>query len=107
MNLIDMKLSPEEAKEMDCSAGCLSAEDGGPKYPWGLTVSLDDATLRKLGMGELPKVGEQMHLMAVVEVCSTSQHANQDGTDRCVSLQITQMGLEGEGPQPAQVLYGG
>lgn len=104
MNLTDMKLSPDEAKEMNSCIG--DSTDGGPKYPWGLTVSLDDATLRKLGMGELPEVGQQMHLMAVVEVCSTSQHANQDGTDRCVSLQITQMGLEGEGPQPAQVLYG-
>ncbi|MBN9642931.1 MAG: hypothetical protein J0I68_30680 [Achromobacter sp.] len=105
MNLIDMKLSPEEAKEGEC---CVSSEspDGSPKYPWGLSISLDDVTLRKLGMTELPEVGRQMRLMAAVEVCGTSQHANQDGTDRCVSLQITQMGLEGEGPQPAQVLYG-
>ncbi|CUI38286.1 Uncharacterised protein [Achromobacter xylosoxidans] len=106
MNLIDMKLSPEEAKEMDCSAGCLGAEDGGPKYPWGLILSLDDDTLRKLGVSELPKVGQQMHLMAVVEVCTTSQHANQEGTDKCVSLQITQLGLEGAGPDAAQMLYG-
>lgn len=106
MNLIDMKLSQDEAKEMDCSVGCLSSEDGGPKYPWGLILSLDDDTLRKLGVSELPKVGQQMHLMAVVEVCTTSQHANQEGTDKCVSLQITQMGLEGDTPDPAQVLYG-
>lgn len=105
MNLTDMKLSLDEAKEMDSCIG--GSADGGPKYPWGLTVSLDDATLRKLGMSDLPNVGAQMRLMAVVEVCSTSQHANQDGTDKCVSLQITQMGLEGEAPQPAQVLYGG
>ncbi|MDG9966938.1 hypothetical protein N7638_02730 [Achromobacter mucicolens] len=105
MNLTDMKLSPDEAKEMDCCVGGESS-DGGPKYPWGLTVSLDDATLRKLGMSELPQVGAQLRLMAVVEVCSTSQHANQDGTDKCVSLQITQMGLEGEGPQAAEILYG-
>ena len=106
MNLTDMKLSPAEAKEMDCSAGCLGGDDGGPKYPWGLILSLDDDTLRKLGVSELPKVGQQMHLMAVVEVCTTSQHANQDGTDKCVSLQITQLGLEGAAPDPAQVLYG-
>lgn len=105
MNLTDMKLSPDEAKEMDCCVGSESS-DGGPKYPWGLTVSLDDATLRKLGMSELPQVGAQLRLMAVVEVCSTSQHANQHGTDKCVSLQITQMGLEGEGPQAAEILYG-
>ncbi len=104
MNLTDMKLSPEEAKEMDC---CVSGDsDGGPKYPWGLSISLDDATLEKLGITTLPQVGQQMRLMAIVEVCSTSQHANQEGTDKCVSLQITQMGLEGAAPDPAQVLYG-
>ncbi|EGP43115.1 capsid staple protein [Achromobacter insuavis] len=104
MNLTDMKLSPDEAKVREC---CASGEsDGGPKYPWGLTISLDDDTLSKLGMTALPQVGQQMRLAAVVEVCSTSQHANQEGTEKCISLQITQMGLEGEAPQPAQVLYG-
>ncbi|CAB3624643.1 capsid staple protein [Achromobacter pestifer] len=104
MNLTDMKLSPEQAKEMDC---CVSSDpDGGPKYPYGLTLSLDDDTLQKLGMFNLPAVGQTMRLMAVVEVCSTSQHASQQGTDKYVSLQITQMALEGDAPDPAQVLYG-
>lgn len=104
MNLIDMKLSPDEAKEMDSCIG--ASADGGPKYPWGLSVSLDDETLEKLGITSLPTVGQKMRLMAIVEVCSTSQHANQEGTDKCVSLQITQMALEGDAPDPAQVLYG-
>ncbi|OAE72598.1 hypothetical protein A7J71_11300 [Achromobacter insolitus] len=104
MNLIDMKLTPEEAKDRDC---CVSeSSDGGPKYPWGLTISLDDATLNKLGISTLPQVGEAMRLVAIVEVCTTNLHATQEGTDKCLSLQITQMGLEGDAPDPAQVLYG-
>lgn len=106
MNLIDMQLSADEAKSSP-SATLLGAEEsGGPKYPWGLTLCLDDSTLAKLGIDALPQVGQRMQLTAVVEVCSTSQHANQDGTEKSVSLQITKMGLEGEQPDPATVLYG-
>lgn len=105
MNLIDMQLTPEEAKEATacCSDG---GEKEGPKYPWGLSISLGDEVLEKLGISTLPQVGQRMKLVAVVEVCSTSQYNNQDGTDKGVSLQITQMGLEGDTPDPAQVLYG-
>lgn len=105
MNLIDMQLTPEEAKEATacCSDG---GDKDGPKYPWGLSISLDDEVLKKLGIGTLPQVGQRMHLAAVVEVSSTSQHENQEGTDKCVSLQIIKLGLEGERPDPAAALYG-
>lgn len=105
MNLTDMQLTPEEAKE---AASCCGSDDEAdrPKYPWGLSISLDDSTLAKLGVSALPQVGQRMHLAAVVEVCSTSQHENQAGTDKCVSLQITKLALEGERPDPASALYG-
>lgn len=105
MNLTDMQLTAEEAKDAtDC---CASAEEtGGPKYPWGLTISLDDVTLNKLGMTVLPQIGQRMQLIAIAEVCSTSQHANQQGTEKHVSLQIIKLGVEGERPDPAAALYG-
>ncbi|KAG2171874.1 hypothetical protein INT44_002519 [Umbelopsis vinacea] len=69
-----------------------SAEDQ-PAYPYGLSICLDDETLAKLGITELPKVGTVMQLTALVEVCSVSQYENQDGADNSLSLQITDMEL--------------
>ncbi|OZI23743.1 hypothetical protein CAL26_09950 [Bordetella genomosp. 9] len=103
--MTDMALSPDEAKKEN---SCLMGDDSddGPKYPYGLSLSLDAVTLKKLGITQLPKVGETMHLMAVAEVSTTSQYENQSGSEMCVNLQITQLDLGGEGPGPAASLYG-
>lgn len=108
MNLIDMKLSPDEAKKEYGmpSTSMLSDADDLPKYPWGLSLCLDDEVIAKLNLGELPDVGTKFMLMAVVEVTSNSQRQNQDG--KCVSmdLQITEMALApNTDKSPAQGLY--
>jgi hypothetical protein len=97
--MIDMKLSKAEAKSMlgDC---CAPSEADAPKYPYGLSISLNDETLKKLGIAEVPAVGAKMKLIAEVEVVSTSQYARQEGTDKDVSLQITSMELDG-GAKPS------
>lgn len=113
MALVDMALSAEEArKESDCCGMTSSsaADDNAPKYPWGLTLNLDDAALEKLGITSLPEVGKSMTLTARVEVCSTSQYDNQKGSDKSVSLQVTAMELgaasESSEVDLASVLYG-
>ncbi len=107
MPMTDMALSADEAKKEDCCLGSSDSAEEGPKYPYGLTLNLDAVTMKKLGMDTLPKVGEPMRLMAVVEVCSTSQYENQGGSEMNVSLQITHMSMEQDGPDPASTLYGG
>lgn len=100
--MINMKMTPDEAK-----AECSPMEDGGPAYPYGLSISLDDEVLAKLGITTPPAVGAKMTLQAMVEVTNTSQYENQDGKDVCISLQITDMELSGAGdPSAASVLYG-
>jgi len=91
--MIDMKLSKAEAKSMlgDC---CPAGESEGPKYPYGLSIQLNDESLKKLGITDVPAVGAKMKLIAEVEVVSTSQYARQEGTDKDVSLQITSMALD-------------
>lgn len=104
MALTNMKLSPKEAKTM---LGCCEPEQGdGPAYPYGLSISLNDDTLKKLGMDAMPEIGAKMQLMAVVEVTSTSQYNQQSGTDKNVSLQITDMALASPGADPASKMYG-
>lgn len=106
MQLVDLKLTPEEAKKLDC---CVPMTDEtAPQYPWGLCISLDDVTLRKLGITDLPDVGTTMQLTAIVEVSNTGQYANQSGKEKSLSLQFTAMALDSEAnkPDPASVLYG-
>jgi hypothetical protein len=106
MALVNMKLSPSEAKEADC---CAPATDGGPAYPWGLSLYLDDETLAKLGITQLPDVGSRLTLSAIVEVTSNSQRQTQEGKTVNMDLQITDMELSGIRAEPsaATVLYGG
>lgn len=88
--MISMKLTPAEAKS-ETMIG--EAEEDQPKYPYGLTLCLDDDVLAKLGITDLPDVGAVLYLDAKVTVCSKSQYENQDGADSSLSLQITDMEL--------------
>jgi hypothetical protein len=91
MALINMKHSRDEAKkyvESDVS--------DEPQYPYGLCIDLGKDELEKLGINALPKVGAEMKIMAVAYVKSTSAYETQsEGKDMRVSLQITDMAIEG------------
>jgi hypothetical protein len=107
--MVSMAKSPEEMKgdypaPMSTSEGKIS----GPKYPYGLCISLDDETLEKLGLdGELPSAGETVQFSAIAKVTSSSDNEmlQDDGsTKRCcrVELQITDMGVPDPDPKPRQ-----
>lgn len=107
--MISMKLTAAEAKAETMLGD--AEEDGGPQYPYGLTLCIDDEMLAKLGITELPKVGAVFYIEAKAEVCSTSQYANQNDTDTSMSLQITDMSLsttddDAGKPDIANRLYG-
>ncbi len=93
MELVNLKLSPAEAKEITTPD-----PSDGPKYPYGLRISLDDDTLKKLGLTELPAIDTKLVLTARAEVCSTSDYDSQSGSHRSLDLQITELALE---PEPA------
>jgi hypothetical protein len=112
MALVDMEMSADEArKEYGTCSPSAESDDDLPKYPYGLTLNLDDESLAKLGITSLPDVGVAMTLTARVEVCSTSQYQNRDGKkDVSLSLQITAMELSGaadSSPSTASLLYPG
>lgn len=91
MDLVNMKSPPREKTAQ--ADGCCSSPDE-PAYPYGLRISLDDDSLTKLGITELPKVGSPMHVLAVVEIVSTSDYESKEGGERkSLELQITDMAL--------------
>jgi len=79
----------------------------GPDYPWGLSITLDDDSLEKLGL-DLPEVGTMMTLVANVKVTNVSESASPTYKQRSLGLQITEMALEDgkKGESVAKRLYG-
>ena len=106
MKLTSMKLPSREP------ANTIVATDApeGPRYPYGLSLQLDDDTLGKLGLS-LPTVGKSFLLQARVKVTGAMEAEHEGGTKvRNASLQIEDMGLgpdEGEGSSAADKLYDG
>lgn len=90
--LADMKLSKRQKNRMfgACSPGY---GGGGPDYPWGLSITLDEAGLKKLGIVDLPDAGEECMIQAVGKVTSVSKTANDKGGERRVEIQITKLSL--------------
>jgi hypothetical protein len=104
MAMTSMKLSKSEAKD---SMPICSPDDGdGPAYPYGLCLYLDDETMKKLGITDMPDVGTRLMLHATVEVTSNSQRQTQDGKTVNMDLQITDMELAAPGKSAADRLYG-
>lgn len=110
MKLINMAMSAEEAAEAYPTT--LATEKAeGPKYPYGLCLHLDDDALEKLGITEMPKVGDKLMLTAMVEVVGTSTNERQGGDEEsCVDLQITDLAVGDEDEptkgNPVKALYG-
>lgn len=106
--MANLALTKEEAKDQ---YGIEPSDETLPKYPYGLSIYLDDDVLKKLGMTDLPKVGTSMPATITVMVTGTSQRATQSSKDgeqmrTCVDLQITDMDITMPTKSAADVLYG-
>lgn len=76
------------------SAQLASPSYSEPDYPYGLLIRLDEDTIKKLGIKELPPVGTVMNIKAEVEVSSTEEYESiEGGARRSLGLQITDMTL--------------
>ena len=99
--MVSMAKTPEEVQQdmADMPAVAPAGKISGPKYPYGLCLSLDDESLKKLGLdGDLPEVGEVLQFSAIARVTSASMNERENGvgaSDMCcrVELQITDMGV--------------
>ena len=104
--LTDMQMSAEETKEYT-----EPTPSDAPKYPWGLCITLNDGSLEKLGVGELPSVDTEVTIVAKAVVTSVRENQTQGGeSERNVELQITSMQVGGLKTdlmtQTADQLYG-
>ena len=88
--MTDMKMSKAEKKGMGYAS---PVESSGPDYPWGLTINLDTAALKKLGMKDLPEAGDECMIHAVGKVTRVSRSADGKKVSRSVEIQITNLAL--------------
>lgn len=103
--MVDMKLSAEAQK----SYPEIAVADK-PRYPYGLCISLDKDALDKLGIKDLPDIGQEFMLKAKVEVSGYSESESAGGhVYKSLSLQITEMDLgkkKSSSDDTAKKLYG-
>jgi len=106
--MVDMAKTPAEAKK-DSMATASPPKPSVPTYPYGLCISLNEEDLAKLGMGDgdLPAIGDMIHLAAMAKVTSVSENQNtaEDGTvKKCcrIELQITHLATENEDEETAR-----
>jgi hypothetical protein len=105
--LVSMKMTAKEQKAQ-YEPGLAMKEDA-PRYPYGLSLSLDKTALKKLGVDELPAPGESYLVVAKVEVTNVSSNAGAHGDNKSMTLQITEMCLEDSSDKKdaAKTLYDG
>jgi len=89
--MVDMKMPKRIEKDV---APATVATDQ-PRYPWGLSISLDDDSLTKLGITTLPEAGAELLLSARAKVTSIESRDTQGGgKSKSMGLQITAMCLD-------------
>ena len=108
----NMAMSAEEAMEQSGGVGptALGANEDTPKYPYGLEISLDDESLKKLNITALPGVGYTFMITAIAVVTGGGMQLVQDGDDeKNLRLQITDMQLDAPPSDSSKIaaqLYG-
>lgn len=115
MKLVSMEFDQAEAKAESSEVNELEA----PKYPYGTCLYLDEKTLDKLGISEMPDVGTMVKIEAMAKVTGTSEREYEGGSHKTLDLQLTDMGLEegaeeeevggpsGQFSKAAKTMYGG
>jgi hypothetical protein len=109
-DMVDMAQTPEEIADKAEKMAAAPMPVKVPQYPYGLSISLCDDELEKLGLdmetnGELPEVGDILEFYATAKVTCASCIENVDAMTgqpkKCcrVELQIVGMAIHGDEPE--------
>lgn len=103
MDLVNLKTGTDSYQD---ESGKTQTRDD---YPWGLCITLNNDTLKKLN-AQPQAVGSEIMITAKAVIRGVSARENDDGVDRSADLQITDMAIApvaGEAPKSAaETLYG-
>lgn len=89
--MIDMAMSKaERAKDaMPSMSGYVGDSSGEPIYPYGLSLSLGNEEIAKLGLGDTIEVGDMLELEILCKVTCVSKNQSTSGENKRIELQIT------------------
>lgn len=90
---MSMKSIKSTTKKPSTSAEVASSSSAEP-YPYGMTLSMNQDTLAKLGIKTLPEVGSSLMMEIKVTVTSVSSRSGSDGQERSMELQVTDVDME-------------
>lgn len=84
--MVDMAKSPVEVKSETVGIAAMTVD----RYPYGLSISLDNEALEKLGLDCECSVGDLLHGQFMAEVTSVSKHdsATKTEPEHRIELQI-------------------
>lgn len=92
--MVDMALDLQDDKDV---SNCIPSDCAGPRYPYGLSISLEDEQLEKIGVDISDwEVGDLFHLHAMAKITSKSSRDTTDGSKNRVELQIVMLTGEDE-----------
>ncbi len=89
--LVSLEMTKKEQKARDRSFDA----DEGPRFPFGTMLHLEDETVTKLGAEDL-EAGQAVVVSARATVSSVNSSDDERGKRTSVSLQLTEMAVEGE-----------
>lgn len=100
----DMSTTPAEAAAYAAEP---TERNEAPEYPYGLRISLSDASMQKLGISGTPSVGAKftLHGMACV-ISSTTYENKDDGQSRSAELQIEMLDMAPAAREPGEMAQG-
>lgn len=104
ISMKDMSKTPAEIQDELSPAPSTKAERIN-EYPYGLCICLDEDSINKLQIENMPEVGDGIMLMAVAKVTSVSSMETAAGARRRIELQITHMELEEGDDEAAEGEY--
>lgn len=102
MDLINLKTGTDSYQD---ESGATKTRD---EYPWGLCITLNNDTLKKL-QAQPRNVGDEVMITAKAVIKGISAREEEGGTHRSADLQITDMAIADTGEQAktaASTLYG-
>ena len=101
MPMVNMKISRDKEEDQ------AQVEEREPEYPFGLRLWLDDKSLKKLGLKDLPEVGKEFGVEARAKVAEVSESASESSEERRMELQITDLNLVDPDASRAERLFSG
>ena len=75
-------------------------------YPYGTQLNFEDDLIEELGAGALA-VGDVVEVRGFAVVRSRSEREDEDGSDKNLSIQFTEIKIKREADDKAKQLYGG